>query len=236
MILITAATAREIKALIRGSLTEIRTEAPFFSIQLGGMKLGFLTTGVGPLNAAVKLESLLAADPSVSGVVNVGIAGSYDPDRLPVGGVCLASAEVWPEYGVRDESGFSRAQELGFPLHGRGRDAVWSRIELNHCDYFACRGFLSHKDWHRGVSITVAGVTSLSAQAQALSTGWQASMENMEGFALAYSCLLRGIPFMEVRCISNPVGSRAPGEWDFPGAFRALGEVWEFWHKQIPCS
>jgi futalosine hydrolase len=47
----------------------------------------------------------------------------------------------------------------------------------------------------------------------------------MEGFALAWPCLKYGIPFAEVRCVSNVVGSRQKEDWDIRGALGELGTV-----------
>jgi futalosine hydrolase len=46
----------------------------------------------------------------------------------------------------------------------------------------------------------------------------------MEGFSLALACLQAGIPFLELRTISNLVGSRKPEHWKLDDALQALGE------------
>jgi len=47
----------------------------------------------------------------------------------------------------------------------------------------------------------------------------------MEGFALGLVAAKSGIPFLEIRSVSNAVGSRQKKDWDFPAAFRALKEA-----------
>jgi futalosine hydrolase len=47
----------------------------------------------------------------------------------------------------------------------------------------------------------------------------------MEGFALAYGCAVAGVPFVELRAVSNAVGARPPVAWDLPGALSALGQA-----------
>ena len=74
-------------------------------------------------------------------------------------------------------------------------------------------------------SLTVAGVSASFARAADLRGRYQADLENMEGFAVAYACARQGIPCVEVRSVSNKVGPRAREEKDFPGALRALAQV-----------
>ncbi|MBR1538541.1 MAG: hypothetical protein IJ636_03445 [Bacteroidales bacterium] len=49
-----------------------------------------------------------------------------------------------------------------------------------------------------------------------------ADIESMEGAAVFEVCLRRGIPFAEIRSISNAVGERDHANWDIPAALSAL--------------
>ncbi len=189
-------------------------------------QLGFLICGVGPLNAAIHLERFLASDSRVQAVLNVGIAGSYDLDQLPLGSVVEAGMEIWPEYGVLTDPFFADPRQLGFPLSGSGSDAVWNRIELDPDHFREKAGLPAVPCPCRGISITVAGVSSSPERPQALKSRFQADIENMEGFALAYCCHLRSIPFAEIRTISNLAGSRDKSDWDFRAAFSSLNTIW----------
>jgi futalosine hydrolase len=44
----------------------------------------------------------------------------------------------------------------------------------------------------------------------------------MEGAAMFYVCLLAGVPFLELRAVSDVVGPRDKAQWDIPGAVAAL--------------
>jgi futalosine hydrolase len=48
--------------------------------------------------------------------------------------------------------------------------------------------------------------------------------EDMEGFAVALACALRGTPLRIVRGVSNEVGDRAPERWRIPAALAAARE------------
>ncbi len=228
MILFTAATFRELKHFctsmsgfeFQGSIGQCtwrkHTRMPLF------------TCGVGPLNAALGLQSFLAVHPEIDMVINVGIAGSYDPILLPIGSVCVASAEIWPEYGVRTGTGPADAKLLGFPLSGQNKDAVWNRIELDprqmsNYGTFFCE--VLPTGWIPATSLTLAGVSGTPEVARELARTCNAGMENMEGFALAYVCKNKGISFLEVRTISNMAGSRNSRDWDFKAAFGSLARL-----------
>jgi len=45
----------------------------------------------------------------------------------------------------------------------------------------------------------------------------------MEGFALALACRTRGVPFLEVRTVSNLVGERDRNKWKLASALEGLG-------------
>jgi len=47
----------------------------------------------------------------------------------------------------------------------------------------------------------------------------------MEGAAFFYACLLSGVPFHEVRSISNFVEERDKSKWDIPLALANLNNV-----------
>ena len=226
MILFVAATLREMESFIKGSLPAgvLRREGSVERFR--GADIGFLICGVGPLNAAINLERYLTENSHARYVVNIGIAGCYDLQDFPLGSVCVAAQEVWPEYGVRTGCFFADPEELGFPLDKKGSGVVWNRLTLAKGSFIKEAGLNLESYWRGGVSITLAGVSSCPEQAGALKAHYQADMENMEGFALAYCCYLRSVPFIEIRTISNLAGSRDKNEWDFKGALGALKTVW----------
>jgi futalosine hydrolase len=49
--------------------------------------------------------------------------------------------------------------------------------------------------------------------------------EGMEGAGVAAAAALYGVPFAEVRAISNPVGPRDRGTWRVAEALEALGSA-----------
>ena len=47
-------------------------------------------------------------------------------------------------------------------------------------------------------------------------------VESMEGAAFMYACLVQGLPFAQVRAVSNVVERRNRDAWKLPEAIRAL--------------
>jgi futalosine hydrolase len=176
--------------------------------------------GVGPLNAALALGRL--ADKNPAGVVNLGLAGSYDLLLAPLGSLLAASEEIWPEYGlVRREK--ARAEALGLPLAEQNGRPVFDRIALTPVVSLEIMGLDGRVAAKQGPAVTVAGASGAPERARRLQRRTGGLMENMEGFALALGCLGLKIPFAEIRSISNPAGLRPPQGWDMPLALAGLG-------------
>jgi len=191
-------------------------------------KVLVLVTGVSMVNAALALGRLLGAEP-VTGVCNLGIAGSFDADAAPLGATTVADGECWPEFGVLREGREGREggvdpEALGLPLLENGQGRVTDRLNLDPNAAAAAMGLRLDPAWARGTSLTVSGVTATAARAAELRERHGALTENMEGFALALGCRRAGIPFLEVRTVSNMVGPRE-GTWDLQGALAALGRT-----------
>ena len=69
--------------------------------------------------------------------------------------------------------------------------------------------------------MTASQVTGVAAEAEELAERWEAVAESMEGAAAAHVCALYGMPFLEVRGISNLVGDRDRAPWQVRRAVAA---------------
>jgi futalosine hydrolase len=226
MLMLTAATHRELEAALRfsGPLPPLRQAVPE-SRCIAGRDCVLLLTGVGLVNAAWALGRA-AQLPGLSGVVNLGVAGSFDPDRFPLGRAAVVRREIWPEYGLQTGN-TADAHGLGFAQHaaaGPDQVPVWNQVDLRP-EEDAHRMGLHLEDLPGAVSLSVGTVTATAERARSLQQGYGADMENMEGFALAYGCLCAELPFVELRCVSNRVGSRRRKDWDMAGALDGLGRA-----------
>mgnify|MGYP006273138091 CR=1 FL=1 len=193
-------------------------------IPWGRRTLLLLITGIGPVNAAMALGKLVGQRPDLAGVVNMGIAGSFSLQAFPLGSVVGVHTEIWPEFGLYTEEGVD-AKGLGF---GQGRvrnKVVWDSLSLQPDVDAQNMGLELDSGWSRVVSLSVAGVSGTIQRARQLQTQTNADIENMEGFALAWACTVHGLPFVQIRSISNRVGWRSQDEWDMDSAFTSLGRA-----------
>lgn len=221
-LLILCATARELSSALGSEW--VHAQGGVVPTRVHGREVLAAATGVGVVNASLVLGRALARG-NVEGVLCLGVAGSFDLAAHPLGSVRLVEEEIWPEYGLL-ASGWTSADAgaLGFPLGRLGERRVWDRVAWDAEADLAGLG-LNSTGLERAKSLTVSGVSADPERAAALHHRHPAALENMEGFALAYGCALAGLPFAEVRTVSNAVGSRPPRDWDLPGALGALGRA-----------
>ena len=159
-----------------------------------------LVAGIGPAAAAAAASAALAARrPDL--VISAGIAGGFD---VPLTAVVVASRVVHADLGIEAPSGF---EPLGAALEVAGADALARRLGAR-----------------AGTVLTVSTVTGTAARAAALRARYpDAVAEAMEGYGVATAAALFGVPFAEVRAISNLVGPRDRRSWRVPDALAALG-------------
>lgn len=222
-VLVVAATGLELRAALK-----LEADAPqgrLFEASAFGRPVLALVTGIGVVNAALALGRALERA-GISGVLNLGVAGSFDLAAHPLGSVRLVEQEIWPEYGLLFSGAVAAdARALGFAQNGvavSAADAIFDRLAWD-APAEARRLGIDPGGFARATSLTVNGVTADAGRARELSARFGAGLENMEGFALAYGARRSGLPFAELRAVSNAVGSRPPNDWDLPGALAALG-------------
>ncbi|MDT0320311.1 futalosine hydrolase [Streptomyces millisiae] len=193
-----------------------------------GVVADVVVVGVGSAAAAAVVGSVLAvADEPYDLVVSAGIGGGF-AERVPVGGLVVASSVLVVDLGAQTGTGFSDVAELGF-----GVVVHQPPPELAAAVAAATGGVLAPV---LSVS-TVTGTEERRAELAARHRG--AAAEAMEGFAVATAADLHGVPTLEIRAVSNAVGPRDREAWRIPdaldalaAAFAAVGPVIEDWHQQ----
>jgi len=170
-------------------------------------------TGVGKACAAGGVAHVL--DPARhAGVLSIGIAGGYPPTQL--GATVVASASVFADEGVATLQGFEDLAKLGFPPTATGISvpAADSLIEAlrPHADAV-------------GPIATVSTCSGTDALAQDFQRRTGALAEAMEGAAIALVAQRFGVPFGELRVISNTTGNRHQQTWRIKDALSTLSRV-----------
>ncbi|BBD09684.1 futalosine hydrolase [Desulfovibrio ferrophilus] len=212
------ATAKEFCAALPGF--EAPAQGHWRQTIIAGKSVLVAVTGVGPVNAALCLGRMLGVE-RPTGILNLGVAGSFDLALHPLGSMLIANTETWPEYGLRTEQGID-PKGIGFPLASTPQGPIHDCIPLTPTNAAQAMGLHLPSDWPLGASLTVSAATGTENHARNLQQRYQPAMENMEGFALALGCLHADLPFLEARSISNVVGSRDKDHWDLAGALATL--------------
>jgi len=219
------ATAKEYRAAF-GALGAPAAPAAGAAViwRRGGRDWRLLVTGIGPVAAGVSLGRLLGAG-GLDGVVNLGLAGSFDLAGAPLGALVAATAETFPEYGLGREGTPPDPKALGFPQITIAGEPIYDQIGLDPDAAARAMGLAVPEGCLRGACATVATVAAEPARSAAATRTPLPLIENMEGFALALACALAETPFLELRTVSNRVGARPPRDWDLAGALASLART-----------
>ncbi|UNO40414.1 futalosine hydrolase [Streptomyces sp. MST-110588] len=185
-----------------------------------------LAAGVGPAAAAAgTATALTAAALGSSGdaydlVISAGIGGGFVPgeavgvpyaDGAPVGSVVVAEEITAADLGAETGEGFVPVTGLGFGTVTHRPPPALVRA-VARATGAAC-----------GTVLTVSTVTGSAGRAAELARRHpRALAEAMEGFGVAEAAAAHGVPVLEIRTVSNPVGPRDRAAWRIGDALGAL--------------
>ncbi len=170
-----------------------------------GLKMQHLVTGPGIMAAAFSLGGYFSMHrPDLA--IQFGIAGSYSENLAPA---CLVNVEqeILADFGAEDGENFLTAFEAGI---------------LGPDDKPFLQGKLLNP-WLGSISLpealplvkalTVNKVHGNERSIEQTRERFRPDIESMEGAAFFYACLLSGIPFLQIRAISNRVEKRNRDSW-----------------------
>lgn len=214
--LVVAAPA-EVRAVLTG-LGSANSVEPWKAARLTA-EFDIVQTGIGKANAAGAVG--IAADPEHHrAILNVGIAGSLPGSQLGLRDVVIASGSLFSDEGVQTPERFIPCHEMGFPIGDFQGATVPTAESINHWLSAA----LLPLSPVIGTIATVSTCSGTNVRAESVrSTG--AICECMEGAAAALVARKLGLPFGEVRVISNTTGDRPGQIWDISGALATLSRV-----------
>ncbi|WP_147805066.1 futalosine hydrolase [Alkalicoccus halolimnae] len=166
--------------------------------------------GFGPVESAVRASAMLAScKPDL--LVNAGIAGAI-PGRAAVGETVIGEESILADLGAESPEGFLSVKDLGF-----GTDR-WFSPEAGKVISHYTRGNV-----HKGQILTLSTVTGTELTLEELKKRYpHALAEAMEGAGAAAAAAFHGVPFLEMRTISNLAGPRDRGGWELDKALEAL--------------
>jgi futalosine hydrolase len=184
--------------------------------------------GFGPVAAAARTAQLLA-EHAPERVLLVGIAGRLD-DHLAVGSAYAFERVAC--YGVGAGSGgeFVSAGAMGWQqwpgdadgTSPHGGDPIGDEIGgLTSCEVGSDDG-----GGQADLLLTVCAAAASAEDVRLRKQTFPAAVaEDMEGFAVAFACRLRGVPVGIIRGISNTAGDRDPSRWQVAAALEAAGRL-----------
>jgi futalosine hydrolase len=181
-----------------------------------------VVAGMGKTNAARATTAVLERF-RVDRVIGFGVAGAYPGSGLDVGGLGLATREHYGDEGVLTRDGWRGCEEIGIPL--------LTTAEAQHFNDFPVdTGWLdaglsalraAGTACVSGPFVTVSTCSGTRARGDELARRFDAICETMEGAAYAHVAALYGLPFLEIRGISNLVEDRNLAGWRLPEAAAA---------------
>lgn len=176
-----------------------------------------LITGVGMVATAVGVARALTRTP-YDLAINLGVCGAFDR-AMPLGTVVHVESDQVSELGVEDGPVFRAAHDVGL-IDANTPPLTGGRLVNTHPPASATLRALPQV---RGITVnTVHGAdTSIAAVRARL----HPDVESMEGAAFMYACLTAGVPFAQVRAISNHVERRNRAAWQLQEAIAALGSA-----------
>ncbi|MFH9730399.1 futalosine hydrolase [Streptomyces sp. NPDC017260] len=176
-----------------------------------------LAAGVGPALAAASTAAALTAAALGSApyglVVSTGIGGGFVPDA-PVGSLVVADEITAADLGAETADGFLPVTDLGF-------GAV-----THHPPAGLVAAVATATGARPGTVLTGSTVTGTAERAALLRARHpRALAEAMEGFGVAEAAAAHGVPVLELRAVSNPVGPRDRAAWRVGDALAALTDA-----------
>jgi futalosine nucleosidase len=194
-----------------------------YAQKLPDLEVDFMLTGIGTTSTCYRLtKQILQANAEgkpYNLIINVGIAGSYDLEKFPIGSAAIIKKEYFGDLGFETMFGFQTLFEYDlldadvFPYKS-------GALNLQPTPYQNIEKLL--EKYNKAVGVTVQTVTGNPAKVENIYKQFNPNIESMEGAAVYYVCILEKIPFFELRTVSNKVGERDKSKWNIPLALDTL--------------
>lgn len=169
--------------------------------------------GFGPLLAAINVTRLLMEE-SFDRCLIAGLAGTYDPDAVPVGKAVICSG--FHQYG------------FGYCEDGQIRSYSQTLVSelIDAEDYMPATWLPEVEGVQHVQSLSVMSASGDVEEAQQRHDWFpQMKIEEMEGYAAALACSKLEVPFTSVRGICNVAGDRDHSKWEFEKQGKTIREL-----------
>ncbi len=191
---------------------------------LAGQEVLICPGGMGKVNAA-HAATLMIMQARPDALIIFGIGGAYPSSGAKKGDIAIAKEEIAGDEGVLTREGFKNTEYIGIPLLKTSSSGIYNTYpasaRLLDQTLRTLRRQTSEAAVHTGSFVTLSTCTGTRERSRELEERYGALCENMEGAAAAHVALSHGIPWLEVRGISNIVEDRDVATWDIPRAAMA---------------
>jgi futalosine hydrolase len=216
-VLVVAATEAEVSPFVAGLGRASAVGPRVTRYRGGGHDVDILISGVGMVATATWCSRVLSAE-RFDIALDLGVCGSFKPEIFP-GSVVHVVSDRLVELGAEDGERFVTIQEMKllgddeFPFTG-GRLVNASPP-----------GLATLRNMRAVNAITVNTVHGNDDSIARVVERFSPDVESMEGAAFMYACLIQGVPFAQVRAVSNMVERRNRAAWKLDQAIANLCAV-----------
>ncbi len=187
-----------------------------FTKKSSRLKVQFYQSGVGILASSVALTRLAIEDkPDL--IIQIGIAGCFKK-TMQLGKVVVINEEILGDTGVEE--------------NGTWKDIFDLKLEKSNYHPFEKRRLPN--PWLKKFNllklpelnaITVNQISTDEKRINQIQKKYKPDLESMEGAVLHYIGREMGIPFIQIRAISNVVGERDKSKWQMKASIDHLNKT-----------
>lgn len=199
-ILIVAATKFEIEPLIKQMEISRHLNDKLVVCRYKNLKIDFLITGIGMVATAYHSGKII--NDSYDLALNIGICGSFN-SNLEIGSVVNIVQDHFSELGAEEDEKTLSITEMG--LEGK--------IELFNETIIKNKVLV---EIPKVCGITVNTVHGNEKSIEKVFNKFHPNTESMEGAAFMFVCENEGIPYAQLRAVSNLVEKRNKANWNIP--------------------
>jgi futalosine hydrolase len=172
-------------------------------------------TGAGTMSVLYALGKIPVKENTI--FIQAGIGGSFDETILP-GEVVVIEQDAFAISGVWENEQLYSLEEKGIDKLAQTDASGWLKNESS---------LLHQLPFKKVRAVTSDLITDHAGLIASIRKRYQPQVESMEGAALHYYCMQKGVSFLQIRSISNEVGVRNKTQWKMKEAIENLTHALE---------
>lgn len=149
-------------------------------------------------------------------IIQIGIAGTFLTDN-PLGEVFAVESEHMADLGVEENSSFQSIFDL--KLMDANNFPFTNRQLIN-----PHRHLFQKANLKKVSAITVNEISTSRERISYYQKQYNPTLESMEGAAFHYCCIMKNIPFIQIRGASNYIGERDKSKWRIEASLEAVAK------------